>query len=411
MYLTQLPYSSSNPITAMPHAKASQADAVLEFLCDRRFHQQFTYTRGNTRRRVSFADYGDSASTSVVLFFGGLMGARFSYSPLDQLAKEHNVRIIHPDRPGVGGSDPVAIEDRINAYIDMVPHLLSHLGIQHVALAGHSFGTVYLLNTMLAYPHLLHPRKPYATFFAPWVHPEHTGVRHLQAAEMLPAGMIGKFSSLAQFVNGSITHVTGMSIGLSNIMASGISASQSQSVAPGAQRPSEPQVDERSTQSNLSSGVDMNDASVIKELRNLIPTFLFAEGVEGAGQDAQLCLRKPRSIPWCHPSKHWNDFDDAVRQLCNIIREESTSNEVRRAWRIEAFHAESDSMVGKKGQAWFNGCWEGDGAANFELSGALDYSSRIVNRSDHDFILDPMFGASASWLKHVRETFTAGVPS
>ncbi|KAJ4993327.1 hypothetical protein SVAN01_01302 [Stagonosporopsis vannaccii] len=390
----------------MPHCTDPQTDGVLEFLCDRRFHRQFTYIRDNTRRRITFADYGDSASTSVVLFFGGLMGARFSYSPLDQLAKKHNVRIIHPDRPGVGGSDPVAIEDRISTYIDMVPHLLNHLGVQHVALAGHSFGTIYLLNTLLAYPQLLHPQQPYAAFFAPWVHPEHTGIRHLQAAEMLPAGVIGKFSSLAQFVNGSITPLAGASAGLSNILAKGIAASQSQSMAPEAQRLSGRRVHERSNETDLPIGIDLNDAGTIKELRNLIPTFLFAEGVDGAGQDAQLCLRKPRSIPWCTPPKHWNDLDDAVHQLENIISEESIRHEGGRVWHIDAFHAETDSMVGKKGQAWFNGCWNRDEAANLGPSGAVDYRSQTVKRSDHDFILDPIFGASEAWLKHVGETFT-----
>lgn len=383
----------------MPHSTASHADAVLEFLCDRRFHQQFTYIRGDTKHRITFADYGDSSSTAVVLFFGGLMGARFSYSPLDQIAKKHNVRIIHPDRPGIGGSSPVAIEDRIPAYIDMIPRLLNHLRIEHVALASHSFGTIYMLNTMLAYSHLLHPRKPYVAFFAPWVHPEHTRIRHLQAAEMLPAGLIGKFSSLAQFINGTMTPLTGMSAGLSNIVASSVMASRPQSIAPEAQRPS--------NGSNLSFGIDLSDANVIRELRELIPIFLFAEKVDGVGHDTQLCLRKPRSIPWCTSSQDWNDFDDAVQQLRNIIGEDDR-NEERRAWSVDAFHAETDSMVGTKGQAWFDQCWVGNRTAIAEDQDGFSYYHQTVKKADHDFILDPVFGASEAWLKHVHESFVAG---
>lgn len=389
----------------MPHSTPSQTDAVLGFLCDRRFHRQYTFADGETKRRITYADYGDTASTSVVLFFGGLMGARYSYSPLDQLAREHKVRIIHPDRPGIGGSDPVAIETRIPTYIGMIPHLLNHLGIQHVALASHSFGTIYLLNTMLAYPHLLHPHKPYVAFFAPWVHPEHTGIRHLQAAEMLPAGMIGKFSSLAQFINGSMAPLTGMSVGLSNVVANSFTASQPQSIAPEAQRPPRPQDESGSTEGHHSNDIDMNDAAVIRELRDLIPTFLFAENVDGSGQDAQLCLRKPRSIPWCVPSRHWNDIDDAVRQLDDIIVVEQTQNRKRRAWHVEAFHAETDSMVGKKGQPWFDGCWKRNDATNPYPSSAVKYDTQIVSRSDHDFILDPVFGASEAWLKSVSKSF------
>jgi hypothetical protein len=60
---------------------------------------------------------------------------------------------------------------------EMVPSLLAHLNITHVSLASHSGGDIYLLNTMLTYPCLLHPETPYVCFFAPWV------VRTLQSRE------------------------------------------------------------------------------------------------------------------------------------------------------------------------------------------------------------------------------------
>jgi pimeloyl-ACP methyl ester carboxylesterase len=142
-----------------------------------------------------------------------------SYSTLDTLAIKHNIRIIHPDRPGVGGTNSVPIEERIPVYLAMIPHLLQHLGIEHVSLAAHSFGTIYAINTLLLYPYLLYHENPYVAFFAPWVHPDHTGMRYLQAAELLPAGMIGKFSSVARWVNESVLPVVGMSTGLSASIA------------------------------------------------------------------------------------------------------------------------------------------------------------------------------------------------
>lgn len=95
---------------------------VLEFLCDRRFHESFVLPPNpNTGRltpyRVSYADFGDPQSNAVVLFCGALMGTRLCYSPLDQLARTHNVRIIHPDRPGIGGSDAVDLDKRIQVWL------------------------------------------------------------------------------------------------------------------------------------------------------------------------------------------------------------------------------------------------------------------------------------------------------
>lgn len=98
------------------------AMSVLDFLCDIRFHQSFVLPpNSDTGRpaplRISYADYGDSRSNAVVLFCGALMGSRFCYSPLDQLAKAYNVRIIHPDRPGIGGSQPVDLDKRIQTWL------------------------------------------------------------------------------------------------------------------------------------------------------------------------------------------------------------------------------------------------------------------------------------------------------
>ena len=389
-------------------ALTPQSDAVLEFLCDRRFHRQFSYSHEGKSHRATYADYGDPNSSSVVLFFGGLMGARYSYSPLDQLARQHNIRIIHPDKPGLGGSDPVPIEDRIPTYVAMIPQLLEHLEIRHVSLASHSFGTIYLLNTLLLYPHLLHPKRPYVAFFAPWVHPSHSGIKHLQAAEMLPAGIIGQFSSLAKFVNGNILPLVGMSSGISSAVSNSIKGTLPQSVVPEIQTLAAATGVDRQGNDGGSNGIDMNDKRVIEELRKLIPTFLFAEGVDGAGQDTQLCLRKPRSIPWCTSLRPWDDVDDAVRQLRHIFSADEADNVGQRVWLINTFHAESDSMVGKKGQVWFDGCWKSDETATSSSHHVMEYGSEVVRGSDHDFLLDPAFGASEAWLKRVGEAFEGG---
>ena len=331
------------------------------------------------------------------------MGGRMSYSLLDTLAKQHNIRIIHADKPGIGGSSPVPIEDRIPAYLAMIPLLLQHLGIEQVSLAAHSFGTIYALNTLLLYPHLLHRENLYVAFFAPWVHPEHTGVRHLQAAELLPAAMIGKFSSLARWVNGSVLPVVGMSAGLSESVAKSLKSSGPLS-STAAVPPLDPNIESRSRSGNHTTDLDLGDSAVVKELRDLVPTYLFAENVDGVGQDTQLCLRKPRSVPWSTAGRPWEEFDDAVAHLRGVITDEAQVSRQSRKWTVDAFHAETDVMVGEKGRVSFDRCWSGEGTDASEQSG-FAYRSQIVDGSDHDFILDPEFGASEKWLERVAESF------
>lgn len=95
---------------------------VLEFICDSKFHKSFVLPAdpeaGRQKPyRTTYADFGDVSSTAVVLFCGALFGSRLCYSPIDQLAKNNHVRIIHPDRPGVGGSDPVEPRKRIQTWL------------------------------------------------------------------------------------------------------------------------------------------------------------------------------------------------------------------------------------------------------------------------------------------------------
>ncbi|KAF3032683.1 hypothetical protein E8E11_002940 [Didymella keratinophila] len=321
----------------MPYSTTNPSDRLLEFLCDSRFHRVFKFTSDSTDYRVSYSDYGSRSSSNVVLFFGGLLGGRLSYTPLDTLARRYNIRIIHADRPGIGATTPVCIEDRIPAYFEVLPKLLAHLGIQHVSLAAHSFGTIYAINALLLYPQLLHPERPL------------------------------KSSESAQ--------------GAADVYAAASGGD--------VQAPNEINVYD----------LDLDDPVVVKDLRTLLPTFLFAETIDGAGQDAQLCLRKLRSVPWSTPTQPWADIDDAVHKLQNTIAIETSSG---RRWMIDAFHAETDVMVGEKGQIWFDECWQ-NALTDAGEEDRIMYRSQVVQGSDHDLILDPVFGASGKWMERVAE--------
>lgn len=63
----------------------------------------------------------------------------------------------------MGNSTDVPLAQRISTWIETVPRLLAHVGIQHVSLASHSAGTMYLLNTLYYYRDILYPEKPMVT--------------------------------------------------------------------------------------------------------------------------------------------------------------------------------------------------------------------------------------------------------
>lgn len=62
----------------------------------------------------------------------------------------------------MGNTSNVPIDQRVQIWLELVPRLLAHLGIDHVSLLSHSAGTIYLLNTLYHCRGILHPERPYA---------------------------------------------------------------------------------------------------------------------------------------------------------------------------------------------------------------------------------------------------------
>jgi hypothetical protein len=136
---------------------------------------------------------------------------------------------------------------------------------------------------------------------------------------------------------------------------------------------------------NETSGLDLNNPAVTAELRKWILTYLFAERTDGMSADAQLLL-KPHSNAGQTPTA---DLDYILPLLVQKIRKETEDEENGRAWLIEAFHPQHDSMIGPKGRLWFDECWGADDTSASELDakigGSLDYRSTVVARADHRY--------------------------
>ena len=89
-------------------------------------------------RQLGFAEYGDPHGL-VVLAFHGVPGARFMFRPTAVPAKRLGLRVIAPDRPGYGLSDPQPGRELAD-WLDDVAALLKHLDIDTFSLIGISGG-------------------------------------------------------------------------------------------------------------------------------------------------------------------------------------------------------------------------------------------------------------------------------
>lgn len=94
-------------------------------------------------RTLAYAEYGDPDGTPVV-FCHGLPGSRVQGSLLRDTAAEHGVRVLAPDRPGVGRSDAAGVR-RLADWADDVAALADAAGVGDYAVAGFSAGGPHAL--------------------------------------------------------------------------------------------------------------------------------------------------------------------------------------------------------------------------------------------------------------------------
>src|SRR6185437_8075557 len=92
-------------------------------------------------RTLSYAEYGEPGGFPVVSAHGGL-ACRLDVQSAAAVAEQCGVRLIAPDRPGVGRSDPKPGRTILDWAGD-VAELLGTLGIARFAAMGWSLGGQY----------------------------------------------------------------------------------------------------------------------------------------------------------------------------------------------------------------------------------------------------------------------------
>lgn len=97
------------------------------YLDDPRFHQVFELPANPQDGRaapfkITYADFGyrnesQPEQENVMLFFPPLLGSRLVQITKDALAQQHKIRIIAPDRPGIGRTDNVDATKRMSIWL------------------------------------------------------------------------------------------------------------------------------------------------------------------------------------------------------------------------------------------------------------------------------------------------------
>ncbi|KAL8866524.1 MAG: hypothetical protein Q9174_006253 [Haloplaca sp. 1 TL-2023] len=141
-------------------------NAIDDYLTAPRLSQKTTDPK--TGRVISFSEVGDPEG-SVVFCCVGMGLTRYITCFYDDLAKSLKLRLITPDRPGVGGSEVHADNlDTPLGWPDDVLAICQKLKLTKFSLLAHSAGAIYALATALRMPQHIRGRLH---LLAPWIPP------------------------------------------------------------------------------------------------------------------------------------------------------------------------------------------------------------------------------------------------
>ncbi|CZT20438.1 uncharacterized protein RCC_06298 [Ramularia collo-cygni] len=286
-----------------------------------------------------------------------MFGSRYTALTFDKLAQSTGVRVIYVDRPGFGGSTPVALEQRVQVWLETVPVLLQRLEVKHVALCTHSAGTIYTLNTMLHHRNILSPIAPYVAFMAPWVHSEHSQVALTTALSKLPSGFISPWSDIATFINTKIVPAASLSGGIFSTIANVFQTG--------------------SPTINTDMQDKYGDEETGKQIEKLQTKYMFAESMAGGTEEARLCLKSDGEglMGACE------NYERYVEVLRDQEKKEGR-NDGGPKLKVSLHFAESDALIGKGGKEYFEKCWKQDGVGEVIETDSTEYPG-----TNHDSVL------------------------
>ncbi|KAI0840700.1 alpha/beta-hydrolase [Hypoxylon sp. FL0890] len=154
-----------------PASADSIDDAVESYLCSPRLSQKIRHPQ--TGRVISFSEVGDAEGSAVFCCVG--MGlTRYITAFYDELALTLKLRLITPDRPGVGDSEAYADGTATPlSWPDDVYAICQALKITKFSILAHSAGAIYALATALRMPQHIRGR---IHLLAPWIPPSQMNV-------------------------------------------------------------------------------------------------------------------------------------------------------------------------------------------------------------------------------------------
>ena len=202
---------------------------------------------------------------------------------------------------------------------------------------------------------------------APFVLRAHSGATLPMIAANLPTNLLNSYADLAKFVNSKIIPSASWSGGI-------ISSATSLLSFPG----STDMVGVETSASITPSERYGFDEDTVKLMEKLSSKYQFAENGTGVNDELKLCLQKCVDADWGEAA----DYPSCIRKIASneatLISLEPNTTKLR----VEAFFGGSDIMIAKRGQEYFEQCWQSE-----EARGKIDFTTSTFPEANHDSVL------------------------
>ncbi len=267
-------------------------------------------------------------------------------------------------------------------------------------------------------PWILPPTNRKIYLFSPWVPPEHSGEIVWSISSHLPVPLINSFDSVIRFVVSTVNPTLQFSGVISGAVSAPFRKDKDTSTNPSSDARFHKHEREDLCREYCGVSAAENDAQQRFRMR-----CVFGESIRGSNHEALLCLRKKVAGSW-GPCDDYEKYPDKLEaKLRESYRhaegDESGSNNAsevtagsnvsatQNQFDLKVFWAEKDRMIGKKGEAYFDKCFQRftrDGQSrNGEHESCLSYESEVVPDTDHDTLPLPQYGALSKMLEDVMK--------
>lgn len=335
------------------------------YLCLRKFSRRLPKCR-RTGLPVSFADIGDPDGIPLLwLLPSGC--SRWNAVPQDPLCRRYGIRLIAVDRPGVGATPMVPLENRIRLSCEMIVSVLEHLGIKLAHVLATSAGIYFALHLLLNHPGVFHtslnpPPKLY--LIAPWSpllprnHPDYYSSHlawipdKLIATQHVTLPQLARLSESATSIWDTGTKAVWGSLEYARILITKKSLP-----------PTPPQVEININCEDIpvpveTVSVDENDVDRPRRLWGEFPCCLsclmeeycHAENFEGFGQEHLQCLNRGPS----DTGPDWLEASVSAVVAGLIDAQTGGQDSIPYPLQVELWWGWQDALVPRPGQLWFN---------------------------------------------------------